>query len=94
MAKANPKVEEVTPLPVQHKNTTVGKTVRTALQTFAGAVSVAIPVLVASEDFRNYLNSNPEWAWLVFALPAAASFFTFLQNAADPTVPNTVNDKV
>ncbi len=84
-------IAEQTPLPVQHKNTTVGKTVRTGLQAFAGLLVTVVPVLIVNDDFRNYVNAHPDWTWLLIVLPLVVSLATYVQNYLDPTVPNTVN---
>lgn len=85
--------ETVASRPIQHKNTTVGKTVRTFLQACAGAIPVALAALAVNEDFRRYIVDHPEWGWMLFVLPAATAFVTYIQNALDPSVPNTVYDK-
>lgn len=75
-------VAELTPGAVPFKNTTVGKTVRTFLQTAAGVLLL----LAASEEFRNFVTDN--YPQLAMWLPLAASLFTAIQNGLDPNVKN------
>lgn len=75
-------VVELTPEATPFKNTTVGKTIRTFLQTTAGIVSI----FVLSEDFRNYVtNSYPT---LAVYIPLLTALFTLVQNGIDPNVKN------
>lgn len=87
-------VEEVTPTPVQFKNTTHGKTIRTFYQAFPGVVVVALTALTLNEQFRDYMMAHPEWGWLGVLLPVLIAVATYIQNKLDPTVPDTVSDKV
>ena len=84
---------ESTPTPVQHKNTVVGKTMRTFLQSTA-AVVTALPILIAVPEVRTLIEHNPNLSFLLVLVPALAAGYTALQNGLDPTVPNTVNSKV
>lgn len=83
---------EATPMPISHKNTTVGKTVRTFFQSTA-AIVTALPALLLVPEVRELIEREPRMAFLLIAFPALSAFWTAVQNGLDGTVPTTVKDK-
>lgn len=81
-------VVQLAPDATPFKNTTLGKTIRTFYQCMAGVMTVIVPALIASDDFKKLINTYPQWAWILIALPTATAIWTAIQNALDPTVKN------
>lgn len=75
-------VVQLAPDAVPFKNTTVGKTTRTFMQSAAGILLI----FALSEDFRDFITN--QYPALAAFLPLAIALFTAIQNGIDPNVKN------